>query len=590
MERRVLERLERLGRVTGKSRLMSAQDAVRLITPGSVVHLATTHSVPFGLAYELTRQFWGQQPHFVLVCLGAGVNAQVMLRDPGFLDRIITSYAGNVYPSPSPATVFQENYRSGSVTIENWSLLTLTQRLMAGALGLSFMPTNSLSATSIEIENSGSGVARVPSPFDDRPQVVVSPLVPDYTLVHGWAADPSGNVLARPPRSEANYGAMAARRGVIASVDRIVDISHIRRYSEDLLITSSRTLAVVEMPYGAHPSPSRGYPPDWGYAEDEQFLLDFRTASRSLEELDKWIQRWVLRTDHEQYLARLGPRRLKALSDRASPRAWRRETQIRTANVDWDAPATPNEQMILAMADLCVERVREQGYETILAGQGTSNLAAWVAYYRLAAEGIHVSLMAEIGLYGYSPLPPQPLIFNSANITTCEGVGTCVDILGVQVSGARRHQCIALLSAAKSDQYGNVDSTCIPELKTWLLGSGGACDVLSCAEEIVLCCPQDLRRLWPEVPYITGRGDHVSALVTTRAVFKRRTPAGPLLLSTLIRPAMDSQSTVEEMTVYVQENTGWDISPPPDVIIRAMPTRDELRILRMFDPEMYYLR
>ena len=586
----IIERLERLDKRERKGKLMSAPEAVQLVRPGSAVHLATTHSVPFGLTYELTRQFWGRRPSFQLVTLGASVNVQVMLRDPGFLQRVITSYAGNVYPAPSPATVFQENYRSRNVTIENWSLLTLVQRLMAASLGLPFVPTNSLSGSGMETENAGTGIAKVSNPFVDGDQLVVSALAPDYTLVHGWAADTSGNVLARPPWTESNYGAMAAREGVIASVDRIVSSEFVTAHNDDLLIPSSQCIAVVDMPYGAHPSPCRGYPPEWGYSEDEQFLLDFRKSSKDLAKLDAWAKEWVLTTDQAGYLKKLGLARLKLLRERALPDAWKEQTSNVMKSLDMNVPLRPVEQMVLAMAHVCTEQVRAKGYRSILAGQGTSNLSAWMAYYMLAEEGIDVDLMAEIGLYGYSPRPSQPLIFNSANISTCTGLGSTLDVLGTQVSGARRQKCIGMLGAAIVDQYGNVDSTCVPEMKTWLLGSGGANDVMSGAAEIVLCCPHDAQRLWPQVPYVTGLGNRVTALVTTRAVFRKPAGGGSFVLDALIPPKDSDDHISEALIADIRENTGWELEVSAGVRTLPLPKPEDLQLLRAFDPECHYLR
>lgn len=573
-----------------KSKLMSPRSAIQQIEKESTLHLATTHSIPFGLVYELTRCFWQTRPRFEIVALGASVNVQVMLRDPGFLRRVITSYAGNVYPAPSPATVFQHNYESGDVPIENWSLLALVQRLMAGALNLQFMPTNSLAGSGMEKENDGSSLARVHSPFDETEQVVVRPLVPDYTLVHGWAADASGNVLARPPRTESNFGALSARKGVIASVDRIVDYEYVLSHSEDLLVPSSRTLAIVHMPYGAHPSPCRGYPPEWGYAEDEQFLLNFRNASKQLSNLDAWAKEWVLDIDHEEYLKRLGQPRLDMLRARASPDAWKSETEKRMQDIAFDAPPSPIEQMVVAMSQICVERVRERGYKTILAGQGTSNLAAWLAYYQLADEGIEVDLMAEIGFYGYSPRPPQPLIFNFANIVTCKGVWSALDVLGAQVTGARKSECIGMLGAAIVDRFGNVDSTCIPEMKTWLLGSGGANEVLSGAAEVILCCPHDIRRLWPQVPYITGPGDRVTTLVTTLGIFRKVSSDAVLTVEAIFVPPESPDRSTESLVSDISENTGWPVECLGEV--RRLPPAGAgpIKLLRIFDPNRYYLR
>jgi acyl CoA:acetate/3-ketoacid CoA transferase alpha subunit/acyl CoA:acetate/3-ketoacid CoA transferase beta subunit len=553
------------------------------------VHLAATHSIPFGLAFELTRQFWRRKPGFELVTLGAGVNAQVMLRDSGFLRRIITSYAGNVYPAPGPALVFQENYRTGTVPIENWSLCTLVQRLLAGALALPFLPTRSLEHSSLAKENAEARLAHVRNPFGEGEELVLQALTPDFTLVHGWAADSFGNVLARPPRTEGNYGALAARRGVIASVDRIVKPAHINAHSDDLLVPASRVLAVVKLPFGAHPSPCRGIAPDLGYAEDDQFLLDFRTASKDVTRLDAWIQQWVLTVNHSQYLARLGTSRLRALTRRAAPNAWVRETRRRLKDINFEVPPNPTEQMVIAMAQICADQIRTRGYHTILAGQGTSNLAAWLTYYMLAKEGRDVDLMAEIGLYGYAPRPPQPLIFSFANIATCKGVGSALDVLGIHVTGAQRERCIGLLGAGLIDEHGNVDSTCIPDLKVWLLGSGGANDVLSGAAEVIVCCPQDIRRLWRQVPYVTGPGDNVTTLVTTRAVFRKLGQSDRFCLEGVLPPVDAPRQPLDAIVQEIRQSTGWDVQTAPTVARLPLPDRKTLALLRVFDPDRHYL-
>ncbi|MFW9965033.1 MAG: CoA-transferase [Candidatus Sifarchaeia archaeon] len=573
-----------------ENKILSAREAVRKVEPQSTLHLAVTHSVPFGITSELTRAFWQNMPRFELITLGASVNVQVMMRDSGFLRKLITSYAGNVYPSPSPALIFQENYRTGEVPIENWSLLTLVQRLMAGALNLPFLPTNSLGLSGMEEENTGPSVARVPNPFEEKEQMVLSALVPDYSLVHGWAADLSGNVLGRAPRTESNFGLLSARKGVIASVDRIVDHAFVQNHHEDLLVPASRTIAVVHMPFGAHPSPCRGYPPEWGYAEDEKFLLEFRKASKEIVILDAWAKKWVLDVNHEDYLDKLGSARLDSLVEAASPDAWRKDFERRRVDIDFSAPPLPTEQMIIAMAKVCVDRVIEKDYRTILAGQGTSNLAAWIADYQLAEKGVDVDLMAEIGFYGYTPLPPQPLIFNFANIATCQSITSTLDILGIHVTGARSKECIGMLGAAIIDKNGNVDSTCVPEMKLWLVGSGGANDVLSGAEEVIVCCPQEVQRLWPQVPYVTGPGNRVSTLVTTQGIFRKLSVDGPFHLMSVFTPPNNPDKSTDSIVSQIVENTGWDVETFDEVNRLPLPEPEVLYLLRVFDPSRYYLR
>jgi hypothetical protein len=56
--------------------------------------------------------------------------------------KILTSFAGINYPSPRPCPVVQNAYAAGAVEIEHWTMRTIPQRLLAGAMGWDFMPTH----------------------------------------------------------------------------------------------------------------------------------------------------------------------------------------------------------------------------------------------------------------------------------------------------------------------------------------------------------------------------------------------------------------------------------------------------------------
>lgn len=69
---------------------------------------------------------------------------------------MLTSFAGNGYPSPGPNPIVQKAYLSGEVEFENWTMRTIPQRLLAGAMGWGFIPTKSILGSSMEEENKES--------------------------------------------------------------------------------------------------------------------------------------------------------------------------------------------------------------------------------------------------------------------------------------------------------------------------------------------------------------------------------------------------------------------------------------------------
>ena len=106
----------------------------RFVRPAMSIYLGITHIIPYAAAYELARRFRGRDAGFELITLGA-VNHVIVLVHGNLLKKIITTYSGDIFPAPAPNRVFQQAYVSGKVEVENWSVLTLPLRLMAGGMG-----------------------------------------------------------------------------------------------------------------------------------------------------------------------------------------------------------------------------------------------------------------------------------------------------------------------------------------------------------------------------------------------------------------------------------------------------------------------
>jgi glutaconate CoA-transferase subunit A len=74
-----------------------------------------------------------------------------------------------------------------------------------------------------------------------------------------------------------------------------------------------KTLAVVQSPGGAHPSPVQGY-----YNRDHAAFAEYHQQTRTLEGFDAWLREWVLdQPDRASYLRHLGAQRWGDLAVRA---------------------------------------------------------------------------------------------------------------------------------------------------------------------------------------------------------------------------------------------------------------------------------
>ncbi len=584
-EGRVADKVELAEKEPSESKVMGLKEAISsLVRPGMHLHIGHAYMRPNAAVYEICRRFWGKDPGFTVSSLGFIAN-MVLLVYGGLARRLITTFCGDSYPFPGPNRVYQEAFRAGRVEIENWTVLTLPQRLMAGALGVEWMPTHSLKGSSMQEENAADfRVVEMPG----GEVGMVRALRPDLALLHAWAADATGNVLMTPPYAEGVHAAFAAREGALVTVEEVVPTSFLRRHSHFVKIPGYLVRAVCPAPLGVHPSgaSNQGMKDFDSYAEDEEFMLELREACRSEERIERWVKEWVLGVeDHNAYVEKLGFERIWHLKGRAASDSWKSELATRASGISASASCGAAELMVVEAARLLAVKVRKEGYRAILAGIGASNLAAWKAWYDLRREGRGVDLMAEVGFFGYAPRPGDPFIFNFRNIPTCTMLTDIVTVLGSMV-GAHSNRAIGALGAGQVDIRGNINSTKVPEYHLFLVGSGGACDVALGAREVLVTVSQDKLRTPERVSYITAPGERVRTLVTTMGVFEKP-PGGEDFLLTAYFPGVASSE--REAVEAIRAACGWELSVARELRRVDEPTLDELYDVRIFDPRRFFL-
>jgi acyl CoA:acetate/3-ketoacid CoA transferase alpha subunit len=546
-------------RAPARSKVTSLADAIASnVRPGDAVHLGMTHARFSAAFFEVVRRFRGTDPRFTLLAVQMTTPLAPLVHER-LAERIVTSWSGNSYWTPGPNEVYQRAW-SGGIAFEHWSILSFAERLRAGARGLASTTTRSLRGSDME-RNPG---VRLLADGD----VLIPALVPDVSLFHAPAADEAGNVLFCPPLFEDVSGALAARRGAIVTVERIVPTEVVRANAHLCRLPASHVVAVVEAPLGAHPGGvfPTGLDLVEPYGEDYEFWVQMREAAREPSSMDAWIAEWIL-PGHDAYVARLGADRVERLRARS-----RSDATFEVS--DADAPATPVESAIVAAARVLAERIRARGLTTMLAGAGNANLAAWLAAYTLDEP---IDLVAEMGLVGYWPRPGEPILFNQRNFPTCTMLSDIDTTLGVLVGGARARS-IGALGAAEIDVRGSINSTEVPGERL-LMGSGGANDVITRATETVVLASQSERRFRERVSYVTGPGDRVSAVVSQLGVFTK--DQGELILSGLL-----PGSSVEEC----RARCGWDLRVAGTLDKIDPPSTDELLMLRAMDPQGWFRR
>src|SRR5208337_116916 len=120
---------------------------------------------------------------------------------------------------------------------------------------------------------------------------------PDVCIVHVQRADKFGNAQYWGAMGSVQAAALASKR-IIVSCEEIVEHDVIQSSPHFTIIPAYRVNAVVEMPWGAHPSDVVGY-----YNADRFAFLFCLISLQSDDGAKAWLSDWVYNCrDHNQYI------------------------------------------------------------------------------------------------------------------------------------------------------------------------------------------------------------------------------------------------------------------------------------------------
>ena len=281
---------------------MGENEAIeRFVADGDSVYTGYT-SVAFGLCRAIARA--GKRN---LEVVGGSVGIQgTMLVMAGCADRVRAGYIASAL-RPGAITAMME---SGELKYEDYSNQAIALMLMAGALGIPFIPTKSFLGTDyLDPKNAHHPGAylfdqkwrEMESPFDGQKFVALPALKPDVAVLHAQRADKYGNVQAWGHQGDAKWAYWAAKKPIV-SVEEIVDTEVIRADPGRTIVPGFKVAAVVHMPWGAHPSGLTGYY-DFDYGFNAKMGLG--RVTRSKEEYADWAAEWLDPfPDHAALMAR----------------------------------------------------------------------------------------------------------------------------------------------------------------------------------------------------------------------------------------------------------------------------------------------
>jgi len=291
------------------SKLMTMHDAIaRHVPSGAMVLLGAQmeQMIPFAAGHELIRQ--GRRD-LTLVGPISDILFDQMI-GAGCASKVMAAWIGNV--SAGVAYCLRRAVEQGiprRVDVTDYSNFTFALALHSAALGVPFLPTYSTLGSDLLKKN--GNLREFISPVNEDKLVAVRALRPDVAVLHVPRADEHGNAHIWGSLGVAVDGARAARKVIIVA-EEIVAPEVIASDPNRTLVPGFLVAAVVNEPGGAHPSPVQGY-----YGRDHAFFAEYHEQSRKLEDFEKWLEHWVVRTaDRREYLKQLGTPRFDSLAVR----------------------------------------------------------------------------------------------------------------------------------------------------------------------------------------------------------------------------------------------------------------------------------
>jgi len=290
--------------------VMTTAEAVhKFVKDGQLVCFGGfTHAIPFSIGHEIVRQ----RKRHLTVCKETPDLIVDQLLAAGCVDKLMFSWAGN--PGVGSLHALRravEKQIPHAIEIEEYTHFITGSRYMAGASGIPFMPVTG-SVLASDLAKHSDVFKTIDCPFTGKKICLVKAINPDLALIHAQRADREGNTQMWGIVGSNREIAMASR-DVVVSVEEIVSNEIVRRDPNRTVIPGFRVKAVIEEPWGAHPSYSQGY-----YDRDNHYYMDYEKVTRTREEHEKFLEEWVFGvTDRRGYMKRLGAERMQSLKTKS---------------------------------------------------------------------------------------------------------------------------------------------------------------------------------------------------------------------------------------------------------------------------------
>jgi len=289
-----------------KSKIMTAKEAIRKFVNNGDHLIIGNYTVGScaELVYEVIRQ---QKKGFTLYSQSGIFDVEVLV-GAGCVDRLITTYVIRAGGKKGGSAV-ERALKGGTLEIEDYTNFDYNARLVAGMHGLSFIQVlEGVMATDLFRKRSFMGEDKfrvIQCPYTGKNLLTVPAANPDVCIVHVQRADKEGNAQYWGALGSVAAAALASKR-IIVSCEEIVEHDIIQSSPHLTILPAYRVDAVVEVPWGAHPTEVLGH-----YNLDFFMYGLFMMADSTADGLKTWMDEWIYGCENrtaymDRYIQRFG--------------------------------------------------------------------------------------------------------------------------------------------------------------------------------------------------------------------------------------------------------------------------------------------
>ncbi len=298
-------------------KIMTAKEAIgRFVHDGDQLVIGNyTVGSCAELVYEVIRQ--GKKG--LTLYSQSGIFDVEVLVGAGCVEKLVTTYVLRAGGKKGGSAV-ERALNAGTLQIEDYTNFDYNARLVAGMHGFSFMQVlEGVMATDLFRKRSFMGEDKfrlIKCPYTGKTIVTVPAANPDVCIVHVQRADKDGNAQYWGAMGSVAAAALASKR-IIVSCEEIVEHDIIQSSPHLTIIPAYRVDAVIEIPWGAHPTEVLGYynidPFMYGL-----FMMSDATADGLKSWMDEWIYGCVNRAAYlDRYIGRFGSEILDGIRAKA---------------------------------------------------------------------------------------------------------------------------------------------------------------------------------------------------------------------------------------------------------------------------------